>query len=371
MVTPTTWLSGLLLLCFAGICFSFWPNAFKLAGNRWRFELFSFDFGIAALLTGVIAAYTLGSMGSDLGFSERLMVSSRTNQAFAVLAGGIFAFGNMLLLCGVALLGLSIAFPLAVGTALVIYSFMQFGSANLMFLLLGMVCLLVAMILSAAAARQGEKTLPGASLVLPVRKQASSSRKYVVKKPPESMLSSTKGLLVCIVSGIALGVFFPFLQRSLAGDFGLGTYAGLILFGIGILASTIVLNFYFMNIAIHGGSISLDAYFQGKPNQHFLGFAAGAIWALGALTMLLALSVLSQVQVDISLTWEIVLPLASVVLAALCGLMVWKEHSGAKGPVRRNVLLAILFFIAGLGIFAFSISHSRTTPAASVSAGIL
>ncbi len=367
MVTPTTWLSGLLLLCFAGICFSLWPSAFKLAGNRWRFELFSFDFALAALLTSVIAAYTLGSLGSDLGFSERLMVSSRTNQGFAVIAGGVFIFGNMLLLSGVALLGLSIAFPLTAGTALVVYSFMEFGSANLMFLLLGMVCLLAAVILSAAAARQGEKTLPGASLVLTVRKQSSSSRKYVVKKPPESMLNSTKGLLVCIVSGIALGVFVPLLQRSLAGDFGLGTYAGLILFSIGILGSTIVLNFYFMNIAIHGGNISLDSYFQGKPNQHFLGFAAGAIWALGALATLEVLSVSSQV--DLSLTWEIVIPLASFALAALCGLIVWREHSGAKGAVRRTVLVAILFFIAGLGIFAFSVSHGRPAAAASVSAG--
>jgi glucose uptake protein len=171
------------------------------------------------------------------------------------------------------------------------------------------------------------------------------------------MLNSTKGLIVCVISGIAFGAFFPFLQRSLSGDFGLGSYAGLMLFGIGILSSTIVLNFYFMNIAIHGGSISFNSYLRGKPNQHFLGFAAGAIWALGALGVLLALSVPNNV--DVNLTWKIVLPIASVVLAALCGLVWWKEHSGASGPVRRNVLLAIVFFLAGLAIFAFSISRTH------------
>ena len=33
-----------------------------MAGNRWRFELFSFDFAIGAILFALVSAYTLGNL---------------------------------------------------------------------------------------------------------------------------------------------------------------------------------------------------------------------------------------------------------------------------------------------------------------------
>ena len=362
LLTSTTWLSGLVFLCLAAACFGLWPNAFKLSGSRWRFELFSFDFGIGALLISVILAYTLGTFGNDLGVSERLMVSSRTNQGLAVVSGGIFALGNMLLLSGISLLGLSIAFPLAIGTAFVAYSFLQFSSASLTFLLLGMTLLLVAIILSAAAARQGEKTLPGASLAKAARKHhAAGSRTYVVKKPPEAMLNSTKGLIVCVISGLALASFWPFLSRSLVGDFGLGNYAALLLFAVGLFFSTIVLNLYFMNIAIHGGSISFNSYFRGNVQRHLLGLGSGLVWALAFLAILLASR--RPISVDLSILLRVAVPMASVAVAGLCGLLLWREHSGASGTVRRNAFLAIAFFLVGVVIFAYSLAHVPVKPA--------
>ena len=101
MVLPTTWLSALFFLVLSFICLGSWANTFKASGSRWRFELFSIDFAVGALIFSLLAAYTLGTLGADLGFSDRMLVAGRTNQALGIAAGALFALGNMLLLAAV------------------------------------------------------------------------------------------------------------------------------------------------------------------------------------------------------------------------------------------------------------------------------
>jgi glucose uptake protein len=101
LVLPTTWLSALFFLVLSFICLGSWANTFKASGSRWRFELFSIDFAVGALIFSLLAAYTLGTLGADLGFSDRMLVAGRTNQALGIAAGALFALGNMLLLAAV------------------------------------------------------------------------------------------------------------------------------------------------------------------------------------------------------------------------------------------------------------------------------
>ena len=77
MILPATYLSALLLLVVSMICWGSWANTFKLTGEKWRFEFFSYDFAIGLLLGAVIAAFTFGTLGSELTFSDRLMIAGK------------------------------------------------------------------------------------------------------------------------------------------------------------------------------------------------------------------------------------------------------------------------------------------------------
>jgi glucose uptake protein len=346
LVLPTTYASALLLLLLSFFCLGLWPSLFKRSGAQWRFELFYFDFAIGALLLSVIAAFTFGTFGSEMAFSDRMLVAGRSAQAWAGAAGFLFNLGNMLLVAAISLLGISAAFPLAIGLALIIESFYNFRADNIFLLVSGVVLFILAIVLDGTACRLRDFVMP--------KPQAKGAPKTVPPTPSKKKaLRTTKGIILALLGGVALGLFYPVFTKGTAGDFGLGPYAGVLLFSIGMMLSTIVFNFYFMNIAIEGGAIQLNAYFRGKPRQHFLGFAAGAMWATGALAATLAATAPSDIAISTQL--RILLPLASAILAVFSGLLLWKEFGGATPNARVSIGLAAVFFsaalvLAGLGL---------------------
>jgi glucose uptake protein len=166
------------------------------------------------------------------------------------------------------------------------------------------------------------------------------------------MSASTKGIIVGFVGGGVLGAFLPIITRSISGDFGLGAYAGTLMICLGLLPSTIVLNFYFMNIAIHGGPLGFDAYFKGKPRQHFLGFAGGAICALGILAAALGISApMTGAAVGF------MVPSAAVLLAMFWGFLKWKEFASAPKSAKIALFLSGAFFVAG--VVLVGVGHAR------------
>jgi glucose uptake protein len=315
---------------------------FKLAGPRWRFELFYFDFAIGAVLFSVLAAYTFGSLGADMDFGDRIVVAGRTAQATAMLAGCLFNVGNMLLLSAVALLGIASAFPLSIGLAIAVGALFAFSMSNILYLVFGIVLMIVALFVNTSAIRLRNPAPP------------APGTKGTAKNQISALLKRTKkGLIIAVIAGVALGLSFPALNRVLVGDFGLGPYAAVLLFCIGMAISTLILNFYFMNIAIEGGRLTFNDYLKGKPRQHFLGFAGGAIWALGALTALLPLFTPPHLGVGPALIF--ILPLISALVAIFWGVYKWKEFAAAPRKARLSLALtAAVFFcslvLLGLGV---------------------
>lgn len=342
MVLPTTWLSAILLLLLSFFCLGSWANTFKATGSRWRFELFSIDFAVGVLIVALIAAYTLGTLGSDLSFGDRMLVAGRTNQALGIVAGAVFALGNMLLLAAISLLGMSAVFPLCIGSAVIVAALFQIRTAQLLWPAIGLALLICGVFLAIAAIR-----IDKASVRAP-------SPKPGIRGPAKKPSRGGKGIIVAVISGIVLGCFFPIVQRGIGGDFGLGPYAGLLLIAIALLVSTIVLNLYFMNIAISGGPIGFNAYFTGLPRQHFLGFGGGALWAIGMLAVGLAMSVPANVNLDAALRTFI--PLASVALAVFWGFVKWKEYTVAPKSGRARTLLALstLVFLGGIALLGLA-----------------
>ena len=135
MLLPTTHEQALLLLIVSLVCLGSWPNFLKL--SKWRFELFYFDFAIGAILLAVVAAMTLGTLGSELSFNDRIAVAGLRSQALAIGGGFIFNIGNMLLVAAISLVGMAASVPLAVSIGLLVTLAVNWQASNPALLILG------------------------------------------------------------------------------------------------------------------------------------------------------------------------------------------------------------------------------------------
>src|SRR5215475_8791771 len=99
-----------------------WANTQKLAGReRWPFELYYWDYAIGVLLCALAFAATLGSFGSHgVSAFANLSTFSAPAALVAVASGAIFNVSNILLVVAIDAAGMSVAFPVGVGLALVI-----------------------------------------------------------------------------------------------------------------------------------------------------------------------------------------------------------------------------------------------------------
>src|SRR5450631_2539817 len=121
------------------LCWGSWANTQKLAEKTWRFELFYWDYVIGILLFSLISAFTLGSMGEQgRSFIDDLKQADSGNMSSAFLGGIIFNAANILFGAAIAIAGMSVAFPIGIGLALVLgvivnYAGTQKGDPFLLF----------------------------------------------------------------------------------------------------------------------------------------------------------------------------------------------------------------------------------------------
>src|SRR5947209_274324 len=167
-----------------------WANTQKLAGRvKWPFELFYWDYSIGVALTGVLAALTLGSMGTT-GVAAFTNVSSASlrSDLHALGAGALFNLANILLVAAIDAAGMSVAFPVGIGLALVIgtgLSYLQVPKGNLVLLSCGVVAIVAAMVISAYAHNRAAGAHGG---------------------------TRRAGLLFALAAGILMGYFYPELM---------------------------------------------------------------------------------------------------------------------------------------------------------------
>ena len=110
------------IFCFITmLCWGSWGNTQKLAGKTWRYELFYWDYVICMVLFAILLGFTMGSIGTEgRPFLEDLAQAEWGGIGSVALGGVIFNASNILLSASVAMAGLSVAFPLGVGLALVL-----------------------------------------------------------------------------------------------------------------------------------------------------------------------------------------------------------------------------------------------------------
>ena len=334
MILPSSYGAALLLTVLAMLCWGSWANTFKLSG-KWRFELFYFDYSLGVLMAAVVAALSFGSLGGELSFRDNMDMAGKTQMAYAFAGGVIFNLANMLLVAAISLAGMAVAFPVAIGLALVIgvgWNYFLNPQGNPFFLAGGVALVMAAIVMDALAysAHSAEQ-------------RTGKARKGV----------GARSLLLCLVSGLLMGSFYPLVALSMQGDIvGLIPYSAAVVFAIGVFLSTFVFNLYFMNLPVEGQPIRLGAYFLGTRRQHLLGIAGGMIWSIGAVANFVASSAPKAVHVGPAISYAI--GQGATMVSALWGLLVWKEFAGASGKVRRRLALMLICFVLGLALISLA-----------------
>ncbi|MDO4569787.1 MAG: multidrug DMT transporter permease [Planctomycetia bacterium] len=327
------------------LCWGSWGNTQKAVGKTWRFELFYWDYVLGVTLMSLAFAFTLGSNGEyGRAFLADLRQASPEALGSAFLGGVVFNIANILLVAAIAIAGMSVAFPIGIGLALVLGVLLNYAAdqaGNPVFLFGGVVLVTLAILLNAFAYGK----LP---------------------KPKEPGASKKKGIILALVCGVLMSTFYYFVANSLAKvEFGgeeialtlenlkqegavlqagkLTPYTGNVVFSLGVLLSSFFVVTFCQLKPFVGEPVSPGAYFKGTCKEHLWGLIGGAIWAVG-----MSLSVLAAGVASPAVSYG--LGQGATVVSAIWGVFIWREFKSAPKGTAKILLAMFLCFLLGLGL---------------------
>ncbi len=314
MFQPQTFAIALLMVITSTICWGSWANTYKGTRN-YRFELFYWDYAVGIFAIALVLAFTLGSARSDASaFLANVRVADAYNIRQAMIGGAIFNVANLLLVAGIEMAGLAVAFPVSIGIALVVGVVLSYAlqpKGNALLLALGVICAVVAVVMDGLAYGN-----------------LGSSGRTVTRK----------SIVVCIISGLLMGLFAPFVTQALTVGHALGPYSVAVFFTLGALLSCFIVNIYFMKKPLVGEPVNFSGFFAASGRDHSLGLLGGFIWGLGTVFNFVAASF-----TGVAISYAI--GQAAPMVAALWGVFVWKEFAGAPGKARTYLALMFLFYL--------------------------
>ncbi len=325
MFIPDVYSVALFMMILSMLCWGSWPNTYKLCKN-WRFELLYWDYVWGIVLITLLVGMTLGRTdpASAESFFHNLGMTDVRHLVYAFLGGIVYNIANILIVGAIAIAGMAVAFPVGIGLALVIGSVLNYlitpkGNPLLLFGGIALVC--TAIVLDALAYR-------GIS---------------------QDVKVSRKGLVLSLVGGVGMGLFYPLVAKALSGENHLGPYTVAAVFATGVVACNIPMNYLFMRRPVTGQALTMGDYRNGTSLVHFWGVLGGLIWGVGTISNFVA-SYAKMVGPAISYA----LGQGATMVGAIWGVFVWKEFRGAGSDTKRLLVLMFLFFIAGLTLIALA-----------------
>jgi glucose uptake protein len=325
MFVPQAYGVALVMMILSMLCWGSWANTQKLAKN-WRFELFYWDYVWGILVIAVVLGLTLGrtDAASADSFFLNLHSADTRNLAYALVGGIVFNIGNILLVAAIETAGLAVAFPIGIGLALVIGAVLNYlvtPKGNPLLLFGGIALVSLAIVLDALAYRK-----------------ISSDVKV-----------TTKGIVLSVLSGIGIGLFYPLIAKAISMGNHLGPYTVFFMFALGILICTVPLNSFLMKRPLSGAPVAAAEYFSGSGKLHALGILGGLIWGVGT-----NFNFVASYAPLVGPAASYALGQGATMVSALWGIFVWKEFRGAGPGARRFLALMFVFFIAGLTSIALA-----------------
>jgi glucose uptake protein len=322
---------SILLCVITMLCWGSWANTTKLTTKTWRFELLYWDYGIGILLTTLLFAFTLGSNGTaGRTFITDVQQVNNNNLLSALTGGIIFNLANILLVAAIGIAGMSVAFPVGIGIALVlgvVVNYISIPQGNPILIFGGVVFIALAILLNAKA----------------YQKLQSNSSAGVSKK----------GLILSVVSGCLMGLFYKYVAASMVTDFNipeagkLTPYSALVFFAAGVVLSNFLFNSLQMKWPFAGAAVTFSDYFKGTPKDHLVGILGGVIWCVG-----MSLSIIASGKAGPAVSYG--LGQGATVVAALWGIYVWKEFDKAPAGTKSLLNVMLLLYIIGLGMIILS-----------------
>jgi glucose uptake protein len=312
------------------LCWGSWANTQKLAASSWRFELFYWDFVIGILLVTLIFAFTLGSNGSaGRSFMADVSQASSDNLFSAMLGGIIFNAANILLVAAISIAGMSVAFPVGIGIALVlgvVVNYIGAPEGNATFLFSGVILIAIAILLNAKA-----------------YKKLSAANTF----------PSSKGLILSILAGLLMGFFYRFVAKAMFSDFTvpisgkLSPYTAMVFFAIGILLSNFIFNTYIMKKPFAGEPVGFNQYFKGGLRNHFTGILGGIIWCIG-----MSFSIIASGKAGAAISYG--LGQGATVVAAIWGIFIWKEFRNAPKGTYPLLNVMLVLYVIGIALIIYA-----------------
>jgi glucose uptake protein len=284
------------------------------------------------VLFALLLAFTLGSFGSEgRPFLKDIAQASGPAIWSIVIGGVIFNASNILLSASTSIAGMSVAFPVGVGLALVLGVINNYRVAiqqgtdpgDVTLLVIGVALVVAAIICNGvASAKKG-----GAEI---------------------SKKDQKKGVILAIAAGLIMSFFSAFVMRAMdltnfaapaAGK--VTPYTATVIFTLAVLLSNFIFNTLVMKKPFVGEPVDLGQYFKGNAKTHLVGMLGGAIWCLGT-----ALSYITAEKAGAAISYA--LGQGAPMVAAIWGVFIWKEFKGAKKNVYALLGLMFVLFIAGL-----------------------
>jgi glucose uptake protein len=318
------------------ICWGSWANTLKMEPRTYPFSLFYWDQAIGYVLLPLIVGLTFGTMGSGgRSLIEDLRQGSWNSYEWALLGGAVWNLANLLFMAALDVAGMAVAFPIAIGLALVEGVLVNYvaepkGSPALIFG--GVSLVMLAIILDALAYRNTQKT----------------------SNEPGVM---AKGIGLAVSGGILMGLFYYLVQRSVSPDFNhldpgrFGPYAAVLVYAVGAFVSNLVLNTYFMRKPVKGASATYADYFKpGLMKCHLIGILGGVINGIGVTANFVA-------SKEASPAIAYGLGQGGTMIAAIWGVFIWKETKGASRGTQIMITLMFICFLSGLLMLVSSMAQ--------------
>lgn len=318
-------------LCFlAMVCWGSWQNTRNVIRQPWRFELFYWDFTIGILIFSLLSVFTLGSIDpSNRTFLQDIAQAQIRFMLPAMLGGFIWNLGTLLLTAGIATTGMAVAFPIGGGIGWIlgiVVNYIGKPEGDPVWLFTGCAVIVVAIIHS----------------MLSYKRRAVSQQK------------STKGVIYSLAAGIFIAFFYRFVMMSISTDISplytggaLTPYTSVLFFALGALVSTLLFNPCFMCHPVEGERVAMKDYCKASGKTHLIGMLGGMIWCAGQV-----LSVMSANAASPAIAYG--LSNGAPIVAALWGIVVWKEFKDAPKGTNRLLTLMFLFYLVGLALIVYS-----------------